>query len=62
MAMRRRAEKIKNLEMKRIEGMATKRAKRASYMRKHRLKHNAKAARYFKEESKQHWQEMCSAH
>ena len=57
MALRRRAERIKQQEIKRIASLPAKRAERAAYMRRYRDKQRAKGARYFKEEAKRRWRE-----
>ncbi len=65
MALRHRAEKIKQLEIKRIEGLSRKRAERAAYMRRRRAKQHAKGAKeakYVKEDARQKWREQRSAH
>jgi hypothetical protein len=65
MTLRHRAEKIKQLEIKRIESLPRKRAERAAYMRRRRAKQNAtraKAAKYVKEAARQKWRAQRSAH
>lgn len=68
MALRHRAEKIKQQEIKRIESLASEREKRATYMRRYRAKQkakeakDAKEAKYVKEDARQKWREQRSAH
>jgi len=62
MALRHRAEKIKQQEIKRIESLPGKRAKRAASMCLYRRKQKAKAAKYMKEDAIQNWREQRSAH
>jgi hypothetical protein len=61
MGLRARAEKIKQLEIKRIAKLPASRRKRAAYMRRYRAKRDskerAKLARYVKPEAKQRWKE-----
>lgn len=59
MALRGRAEKIRQLEIKRLASQAAKRRARAAYMRRYRAKRDrkqrARAARYVKPEAKLRW-------
>jgi len=58
-ALRGRAAKIRQQEIKRIANLPTKRVERAKYMRRYRAKRaserRAKAARYFKSEARERW-------
>jgi hypothetical protein len=52
MALRGRAEKIKQQEIARIGGLVKKRAKRAAYMRRYRATSRANSARHANDETK----------
>ncbi len=58
MAMRRRAEKIKQQEIDRIASIPAKRTGRAAYMRRYRTKLRAKASRHFKDGAKRQWRKQ----
>jgi hypothetical protein len=61
MALRNRAERIKQQEIKRIASIPAKRTERAAYMRRYRVRQDAKrhtkGARYITPEAKQRWRE-----
>ena len=62
MALRARAQKIRQLEIKRIASLPAKRHARAAYMRSYRAKRDnqrrASQLRYFKPEAKQRWKKQ----
>jgi hypothetical protein len=59
MALRARAEKIKQQETHRVAHLPAKRHARAAYMRRYRAQRDAKKSRYFKPAARQAWRKRA---